>query len=91
MSTADDLIKEVQAGFSGMANDLDALDDFTGLLCVLLTAPDFEECLGLHRLILVIPDHLRAAKDRQVSGQRRSAGLQNPDASEPEVFRVTLH
>ena len=29
MSTADDLIKEVQAGFSGMANDLDALDDFT--------------------------------------------------------------
>ena len=78
MSTADDLIKEVQAGFSGMANDLDALDDFTGLLCVLLTAPDFEECLGLHRLILVIPDHLRAVKDRQVSASKAIRRLANP-------------
>jgi hypothetical protein len=49
----------------GLGDHLDAIEDFSGLICVLLTAPDIEdECPGLHRLVHVIRDHLFKIKER---------------------------
>ncbi len=65
MSSAEELIREVQNEFSGMGDNLDALQDFTDLICLLLTAPDIEgECPGLHRLVLVMRKHLQDVRER---------------------------
>ena len=52
MSTAEELIRDAQNAVSGMVDDLTALEDFTGQICLLLTSPDFEgECPRLHWLV----------------------------------------
>ena len=78
MSTAEELIQEVQNALSGMGDDLEAIGDFTGLIAVLLAAPDLEDkCPGLHWLVMVIREHLRAVRDRQVSASRAIHRLAN--------------
>jgi hypothetical protein len=79
MNTAQELIRDVQNAFSGMGDDLDAIEDFSGLICVLLAAPDLEEeCPGLHRLVLMIREHLHAIKERHGRASRAIHRLANP-------------
>jgi hypothetical protein len=59
MSTAKELIQEAKGAVAGMGDHLDAIEDFSGLTCLLFTVPDLEdECPGLHRLVHVIREHL---------------------------------
>lgn len=79
MNTAEELIREVEQATGGMGDELDALEDFTGLICLLLTAPDIEgECPGLHRLVLVMGEHLRAIRERHGRASKAIHRLANP-------------
>ena len=79
MSTAEELIQEVQNSLSGMGDDLDAIGEFTGLIGLLLTAPDIEgECPGLHRLVLVIRQHLHGIAERHDRASTAVRRLVNP-------------
>ena len=79
MSTAEELIREAQHAVARMNDPLDAMEDFTGLICVLLTAPDIEDdCPGLHRLVHVVRKHLAAVKEQQNLASTAIRRLGNP-------------
>jgi hypothetical protein len=79
MNTAEQLIRDVQSAISGMGDELDAVGDFIGLICVLLTVPEIEEeCPGLHRLVMVIREHHRAIRERHMKASTAVHRLANP-------------
>lgn len=79
MSTAQELIRDAKSAIAGMGDDLDAIQDFTRLICVLLAAPDLEEeCPGLHRLVMVIREHLDDVRDQHRLASSALGQLANP-------------
>lgn len=79
MSTIEETIREAEGAIAGMGDHLDAIEDFSGLICVLLTAPDIEdECPGLHRLVHVIREHSQKVRKRQVRASSAIHRLANP-------------
>ena len=59
MSTAEELIQEAEKAVAGMPDHLDAMRDFIDLISSMLKGPALEgENPGLHKLMLVIRNHL---------------------------------
>jgi hypothetical protein len=79
MSTVEELIREAENAIAGMGDDFDAIEDFFGLICLLLTAPDIDgECPGLHRLLLVMREHMRKIGQRHDRAYQAIHRLANP-------------
>lgn len=65
MNSPDQLIRDATQALSGMGEHLDAIGDFTSMTLLLLTAPDVDDdCPGLHRVMLLIREHLHAVRER---------------------------
>ncbi|WP_319796559.1 hypothetical protein [Nitrobacter sp.] len=79
MNTAEELIRDAKIALSRMDDNLHAIEDYSGLICVLLEAPDLEEeCPGLHRLMLVIREHLRSIGELHGNASSAIHRLANP-------------
>lgn len=79
MNTTSELIRAAEKAVAGMPDHLDAMKDFIDLICVLLAAPDLEgECPGLHRLVLVVGQHLNSVMERHLQAERAIHRLANP-------------
>lgn len=79
MNAPDQLIRNAAHALSGMGEELDAICDFTSLVLLLLTAPDVDDdCPGLHRVMLLIREHLHAVRERYGKADLAIHRLANP-------------
>jgi hypothetical protein len=79
MNAPDQLIRDAAHALSEMGEHLDAIGDFTSMTLLLLTAPDVEDdCPGLHRVMILIREHLHAVRERYGKADVAIHRLANP-------------